>query len=395
MHVKLKNINHAILGIILLEIFLGGSGRMIEIGSLTLRMCFFIFGLILSPFILYYRKYISVNVLYIISLSFLSIAFSTLIGLINGANLGLVALDVKPLLFVFFIVSAAALINSVSDVLFISKLLKYASIILGSLYLLTLYFLYFKHIDFDQFWEATYDYHEFFFRGSKGFFTYKGFIYMGIGFIFWERLSKPGFKKMLSLSLLAVALILTGTRGFLAALGLIYFFYLVIPKLLKGNIAYLIGIIVLVFVSIYFIGNTDLGDKELSDMIRFSQLKEVIQEIDLTSLIVGHGFGIGVPSRPIHMEIAFLEIFHKQGLIGLCLWLCLVAHIVILYLNLNKHKKIAQPFILSTFFVLILSITNPYMNNPIGLTMIIITIIVFNNLKSTDLNENISMSRNS
>jgi len=391
MRLKLSKLNHAIIAIILLEIFLGGSGRMIEIGSLTLRMYFFVFGLILSLIVLFYKKNISINVVYIVSLSILSISFSTLLGFINGASLELIALDIKPLLFIFFIISAYTFINTEKDILLISKLLKFAAIVLSISYLIILYLLYFKHINFEQFWLATYDYHEFFFRGEEGFFTYKGFIYMGIGFIFWERLSKPGFKKILSLGLLTVAIILTGTRGFLVVLGLIYFFYLVVPKLLKGNLIYLIGIIALVFLSVYFIGNTNLGDKAVSDMIRFSQLNEVVQEVNIFSLVVGHGFGNGVPSRPVHMEIAFLEIFHKQGLIGIILWLCLIAHIVILYLNLNKHKKIAQPFILSTFFVLILSITNPYMNNPIGLTMIIITIIVLDKIKRNDINENISL----
>jgi len=392
MRFKLNKLKQAFLAILLLEIFLGGSGRMIEIGSLTVRMYFFIIGLTISLVILFYQRKISQNVIVIALIALISILFSSVIGWVNNASLELIALDIKPLLFILFIISASAFVSSFDDVVFVGKLLKFSAATLSVLYLGTLCLLYFGYINFQYFWHATYDYHEFFFRGEKGFFTYKGFIYMGVGFIFWERLTPRGTRKAVYLFIISLAIILTGTRGFLLSLGIIYFFYLVVPKVLRGKIFYLIGLVIFGLFAIYFIGNTNLGDKAVSDLIRFKQLQDVIYSIDLMSAFIGHGFGVGVPSRPIHMEVAYLEIFHKQGLIGVCLWAILISYIVVQYFNIKKKKKYAEPFILSTFFVLILSFTNPYINNPIGLTVIILTVIAFNVINKCEANEDICMS---
>jgi hypothetical protein len=124
-----------------------------------------------------------------------------------------------------------------------------------------------------------------------------------------------------------------------------------------------------------------LGDKSDSDRIRIVNFYEVIDRVNPASLLIGHGFGYGVPSRPIHMEISYLEIFHKQGLIGLLFWLILFFYIIIQYFKINiNYKYIAMPFLLSVIFIYLQSLTNPFMNNPIGLTMILLTIVVFSKI---------------
>ena len=57
-----------------------------------------------------------------------------------------------------------------------------------------------------------------------------------------------------------------------------------------------------------------LGDRSQSDAGRIAQIKEVISMTSVLSSFIGNGFGIGIPSRPVHMEISYLEIFHKQGI---------------------------------------------------------------------------------
>jgi hypothetical protein len=125
-----------------------------------------------------------------------------------------------------------------------------------------------------------------------------------------------------------------------------------------------------------------MGDRSNSDAIRYIQMEQVMSSINPISLIVGHGLGVGTEIRPIHMELSFLEIFHKQGLIGIVFWLCIYIHIFIMFFNI-KDKRIknqAYPFVLSVVFVILQSTTNPFMNNPIGLTMILITIVVLSKL---------------
>jgi hypothetical protein len=98
------------------------------------------------------------------------------------------------------------------------------------------------------------------------------------------------------------------------------------------------------------------------------------------SVVIGHGFGEGVPIRDNHFEINYLEIFHKQGFIGLVFWFSLMFYIGWLYLNCKRlgYEKKARPFFLAALFVYIQSATNPYLTNSIGLNMIMISIVSLN-----------------
>jgi len=132
-----------------------------------------------------------------------------------------------------------------------------------------------------------------------------------------------------------------------------------------------------------------------SDITRLTQIYEVAESTDIFSLFLGHGFGIGVPIRPIHMEISYLEIFHKQGIIGLGFWFIFGIWIYKKWSALKLLKDIGRPFILSSIFIYIETITNPFINNPIGMSMIIITFLVLTQLvsheKQINANDNVSV----
>jgi len=76
------------------------------------------------------------------------------------------------------------------------------------------------------------------------------------------------------------------------------------------------------------------------------------------------------------MEVSYLEIFHKQGILGLLFWFMLFVVIVQKYLKAcrNGVRNIALPFMLSSLLIFILTATNNYMNNPIGMSMLLISI---------------------
>ena len=121
----------------------------------------------------------------------------------------------------------------------------------------------------------------------------------------------------------------------------------------------------------------DLGDKETSDDIRITQIVEVFERIDPITILIGHGFGNGVPVRPVHMEIGYLELFHKQGLLGICLWAIFIILLYNKYVRIDGFKPIKQAFFISCLFVLMVSITNPFFNNPIGISLFVLTWISF------------------
>jgi hypothetical protein len=105
-----------------------------------------------------------------------------------------------------------------------------------------------------------------------------------------------------------------------------------------------------------------------------------VDAITPTSIVMGHGFGEGVRVRDNHLEIIYLEIFHKQGLIGLTFWVFILFYIGLLYFNCKRlgYEKKARPFLLAALFIYIQSATNPYLTNSIGLNMIMISIVSLN-----------------
>ncbi len=371
-------------GIILFELIIGGGGRLFELGTLTLRMYLFMAATTMSIVLIIVKKKLPLYLIIFIFLSFFSLFLSAFIGKINGASLNMIFIDIKPLLFVLFILSIYFFIYEPDNIWFVSKIIMYTSFLMAIAYLMILSMLMLEKLDFQYFYSLVSPYEEFFFRGNNGYFTYKGFIYIGIGLIFWFYSYNYTFLKIIIIVISVTALVLSGTRGFLLALTIIFFFSVVLPETLKGKLIYVLALTVLIIVSIWFLTSTDLGDKDHSDSIRITQINQVIENTNVSSFIFGHGFGVGVQIRPVHMEIAYAEIYHKQGLLGILLWAGLFIYLSSLYFSLRGLKKIGKPYFLSSVFVFLMSFTNPYMNNPIGLTMIMITLVVLNKIKKLE-----------
>jgi len=129
-----------------------------------------------------------------------------------------------------------------------------------------------------------------------------------------------------------------------------------------------------------------LGDKAPSDEGRIVLFKQVMSALTPLSLFVGHGFGIGIAEKPVHMEISYLEILHKQGLLGLLFWFMLFVLTVRMYFRAcrNGYRRTALPFMLSSLLIFILTATNNYMNNPLGMSMLLVSFGVLNVLSKNN-----------
>ena len=368
----------------------GGGGRLLELSGLTARMYLFFGALTCGILVVLMKRKMPGYVLAFLSLSTLSLILASILGKFNGAGSSLIFIDIKPLLFVFFIIPTFLFLDRLTNILLVNKIIVISALTMAIFYIVILAALLFGALDFRNFYVLVSSSNEFSFRGNEGFFTYKGFVYLGIGLIFLVYSKNLNLPKVMSVIVLTAAIILSGTRGFLLALSVIFFFYLVIPKLAKGRWFYLVLFLIPLAISIWFLINTDLGDKMHSDSIRITQIKQVLKNSNPLSFFIGHGFGIGVPVREVHMEIAFAEIYHKQGMIGLALWFLWFLHLTIKYRSLNKMRQLGRPYYLSCIFIFIMSLTNPYMNNPIGLSILIISHVVLNNLTRYETN-NISL----
>ena len=122
--------------------------------------------------------------------------------------------------------------------------------------------------------------------------------------------------------------------------------------------------------------------RESSIIDRIIQIGEVENNLSPKSILIGNGFGMGIPSRPIHMEISYLEIFHKQGILGLSIWAWLFASLwKRFYIRIGRdfkqinYKDETFAFFISAAFMFAISLTNPFINSPMGLGMLAIALI--------------------
>jgi uncharacterized membrane protein len=374
MKLKLVSVIRVLYYIVLIELIIGGSGRIFEIGPITLRMVLFGVCVVFSLF--YNIKYKGTNTEIInIQIAFLFLlALGTIVGILNDADLGLIFEDLKPLLFFFLFNFFYISINSISDIKKTITIIKYSALFLATSYIILVILLTFNIINFTSFYQLA-DSGDFMFRTTNMFF-YKGFLYLGIGFLFY--LVEPNIKNKLISLFFFITLCLTLTRGFIImsfSVALLYILFINNNKWSKISLS--AGMLVTAVYAIPIITQL-MGNRDESNNIRFTQIDQVLSKISGISIFTGHGFGIGVPIRPMHMEISYLEIFHKQGILGIVFWIGLLAVMIIRYTKMkNKYNKhLALPFLLSCIFIYLQSLTNPYMNNPIGLTMILISYVI-------------------
>ncbi len=373
---RLDKLSGFIISVLLLEVFLLGSGQFVSYNGMSLRMAFY--SLALTYFILYFfagRKVRS-EILWFSLVYALMLVFSSLIGFVNGADINLIIQNLKSLLYGFIILPLSILIRKEETVFLIVKLLRFSGLLLALSFLILLAAMVFGFLNFDVFYQmASSEANDFMMNpGDIPRIFYKGFLYLGIGFIFFY-FSKVKFRTVIMLVIL-LAMILTFTRGFLLALILTFIALPLFEIRRKNSILMLAGVVLLVIFGFPFYVEF-IGDKGISDSMRFLQIEQVIESVTPFSFIFGHGFGIGVPSRPIGMEITFLEIFHKQGLIGVLLWMGFIGYLIMMYLKLKtaQYKFFAKPFLASVLYVFFQSLTNPYINNPIGMSVVLIAFV--------------------
>lgn len=367
---------------VLLELFLLGSGQIIKYHSLTLRMANFIL-LNIFCFILFRKEKIKHEYLIMLYIYMALLVFSSIIGFVNGATFEAVFYDVKPLLFFIYLIPFSFLIKTEPDIERVIRIIKISAIILAILYFvyLLIYLVYpiirFSFLPLEINGEV-------FFRGTGPFIFYKGFFFMMISVFLINKQTKTD---KFILILLLVAVFLTLTRGFYLALvtpfiimGLINLISSMKIKL--QNLILLILFFVLLAAFLPTILNF-IGDKSASDSVRMETVNKVNEAITPLSLVIGHGFGVVAGVNRVHFEVSYSEILHKQGIIGLVLWML---PLIYCFKKLIKDKAsvLDKRFFLAVLSVYIISLTNPFINNPLGLSIIVISIISMDILYQRD-----------
>jgi len=387
----LKIITRWLFVIILIELVIGG-GRLINFGMVSLRMVLFSLALLISIVHVLRGEQIEKKYRWLLLIFTIMLAIGITIGLITEANKILILEDVKPLLFFYLLPFFSIAVTTENDLLKTRSVLMLASVFMAFIFLVILLLIFTNILPFSDFYNLTYLTDEFFFRGEYSFF-YKGFVYLCIGFLFTHLTYNKSKHRILNI--LFIAIVLTFTRGLIFALALCYTVYYLFIK--RFYVRTIVACVVCVFIlffgkSLYgtiskqlstasgneknFSGQEDealLGDRELSDNVRKLQIRQVAMATTVSSFVWGHGFGNGIDIRPVHMEISYLEIFHKQGMIGIACWSVIFFSLIVSYKSLLPNSNFGDAFLLAALFIFFQSLTNQYVNNPIGLGMILLS----------------------
>nr|WP_186973098.1 hypothetical protein [Bacteroides intestinalis] len=355
------------------ELFLCGSGQIIHVyGGLTLRMFNFIIAIFISIYFLLRKPLMGKDTTRL----FLFYVFSFLIGIslsLVGESTKHLFEDIKPLSFFFIFPFFYWMIKSGQVIMNIIRVLKYGVIIMTVVYLIYLLLIrFFGVIDFySLYYGGISEESDFMFRGTGGELFYKGFVFLPIGLVFLLQ-SK---KYILSVFVL-IAIYFTLTRGFyvIAFLAVLmsYVFFSSKANGSKVFVILIVSIICLLLCSYFSL--FDMGEgRESGDQLRVLTIEQVVDRITPFSFLFGHGFGNGVPIREVHMEMSYLEIFHKQGIIGLSFWTYLLYSICRYYKQVvGKYRRIAGAFFISASLIYVQSLFNPYLNNPIGMSTVLL-----------------------
>lgn len=435
-----------LLTLFFVELFVGGGGRLIDFGLLSIRQVLFILLVLTFMFrIIRERAYLDKQIntfirfnpltilIYLLLGSFL---FASITGLINDHSLSDIVTD---FLRVSFIGAYFPLAYYISDERFskerIITLMKYSALavsfftIIVSILGKTIF-----SADFHGYWSFM-NYimnDDLFFRPSRSVFYKSHFfvlmaLIISLNAVLVKKYSKIDVWNVIFCS---ISVLWSETRGFLLAFMIaVITIILLDARILTAPIKkftdkfkaifqskqfvkkMIISMLVVLSVPLLYNYMTlerfenvseesesqSKGKKEkmdeVDDISVNSRIDDIYSSIDILKdpvyLILGAGYGQEIGERVTGIEMSFLDILVEQGLIGLAVWLslCLLAyynyHVVY---QLKRNISPLEVSLLAAFMgMLLLTNINPFINNPIGIVFFLFILIVSQNRKEKEL----------
>lgn len=189
---------------------------------------------------------------------------------------------------------------------------------------------------------------------------------------------KNNFVRLSYMTIFLLTIASTMTRGLWLSVFIVlagYSYFNITNKIYAVLSA--LALIILGVLGVIIISNI-LPSAHDSNAIRIHDLSMFLSLFDLKGVLLGKGFGADVLGRS-QIEITYVNILYKQGLLGIFFWLTPLCYICMQARKLNEcNLALAMPFILSVMMVYLVSLTNPFLTNPVGMTIVLIAMVVIN-----------------
>jgi hypothetical protein len=369
---------NALFLIALTELFLGGGGRLFELGSGTVRMYLFATCLVVYAACMYLRIRPRDGQSLALGLVFLYLLVHVgglLVGTFNGAGIKDMMTEFQHSLYWLAAPFFALMLQSPAMVYRVSFLVRFCGMFLAIAYLTVLALLAVGKISIIQVLPLLVDSGEVFVRGDN-FLFYKGFLYLGLATVFFVGI-RGKFWVLCTLTVFT-ALILTLTRGFLLATSIAVLMMLVSQGRRLAAALAVIGMMVAAFIVFVLVPALKGGVAESQSQSlaqRTSDFRQIVSTLTPQSLIIGEGYAAEENDR-IDIENTFLWATWKFGIPGLAFWLMPLFVNGYFYLSIRNRRNnpAAGAFFFGTVLVYAETVTNPFLNNPIGLSFVLVAL---------------------
>jgi hypothetical protein len=362
----------------LLELFLGGGGRLTAMGPVSLRMLLFAATLSFSAFAILFprRRADGVLLAMLLVVIYLFIHVEGLVvGSINGGSLPQMLAEFQQTLYWLATPFFAFMIQSEADVARCATIVKVAGTSLACAYLAILIGLLGGVLSLGLVKALVAASGEVVFRSGE-FFVYKGFLYLGVAIIFFVA-TRSRYWVLLA-TVAAIALALTFTRGFLLSTATAVLLMLCIQGRWRTAIPAMCLIGLAGFLLWFYLPSLDqsvLRSHESSSNARIDDMYYMLHHTGAATFLFGEGFGSTINDR-YQIENSFLLVFWKLGVPGLLFWLTPFALCVYYYAKIPNRRgsPLANAYMFGTVLVYVQTAVNPYLNNPIGLSYVILSV---------------------
>jgi len=363
----------------LLELFIGGGGRLLEVGPVTVRMILFAACLCVSLYVAIDRPRNSNGLPLAVGLvvAYLLIHVAALlIGTLHGNDAQPAMQEMQQSLYWLAAPFMALALRSLDMVLRAAAVVRLAGIVLAIGYIGVVAALALGAVDYLTLYAALTTTEEFRFR-SESFFFYKGFLYLCVSAIFF--LAVPKRFSAVCLTMVVVAVAMTLTRGLVVATSFAALLTLVAQRRWRPLGIALIAVACAAFFLWAYLPSQDTSleaSREDSNTQRIEDFAYVVDNLKVGTLLWGEGLGTLINDR-LNIENTFLWAIWRLGIAGVLFWLAPLVICFRYFARIDRrspHFSLACAYFFSTVLIYVQTMTNPYLNNPIGLSFVIVAL---------------------
>ena len=368
----------ALFTISLLELFMGGGGRLTAVGPVSLRMVLFAACLCATLVAILFprRRSDGVQLAMLLVLMYLLVHVAGLVvGAINGGTLSQMLVEFQQSLYWLAAPFFALMLQSELDVQRAARLVQIAGIALAGIYIAILIGLLGGVIHLGTVHAILGPSQEVRFRSGE-FFIYKGFLYLGISIVFLVATRVRYWVPLVTL--IALALAFTFTRGLLISTSVAVLLMLCFQGRWRAAIPALLLASSAAFLIWIYLPSSDTrigGNYDVSTGQRLEDMTYMAEHATPGTLLIGEGFGSLINNR-VGIENTFLYVLWKLGAPGLLFWLLPLSLCAYYYLKIpdRRSNSLANAYLFGTILVYVQTTANPFLNNPIGLSFVMLAL---------------------